>query len=309
MPEGPEITILSQYLLTKLKGRNIENIEVLSGKYKRKNMTNINLLQNHKYEIKNIESKGKLMWITLKNIVDNKIIYLTSHLGLSGEWGFQKNDNDRVRLTIGNNDNDTKYMLCFNDDRNFGNLEIYDNKDDLDTKINALAPDALKTEFTNDEFIEMVKKYLKVSSKRGDQLIFKVLMNQTKKDGIVSGLGNYLAPEILYNAKISPFRKMNSLNTNDLLNLAHSIKFLIKLSYYNNATGYMSNFGDFVEKHKNGVDSGKYPNYHPDIILKKNIIFEFKVYRLDKDPHGNIVEKDKTINAGRTTHWVPAVQL
>lgn len=308
MPEGPEVTILSQFLLTKLKGRIIENIEILSGKYKRNKIKNIDLLKNNKYKIKDIDTKGKLMWFKLKNIKDSKYIYMTSHLGLTGEWNFENNKNDRIKITIGNEDNDKKYTLYFNDDRNFGNIEIYDNVDEFNEKINELAPDALKTDFTDDEFIDMVNKYLKVSSKRKDQLIFKVLMNQNKKDGIISGLGNYLAPEILYDAQISPYRKIGSLTKTELQKLSHSIKYLIKLSYYNNTTGYMTNFGDFIDKHKNGIITGKYPTYHSNIKLKNNEEFQFKVYRQDTDPFGNKVEKDKTINNGRTTHWVPKVQ-
>jgi formamidopyrimidine-DNA glycosylase len=39
MPEGPEITLLSQYLSTALVGKQILNISVLSGKYSKDTVT------------------------------------------------------------------------------------------------------------------------------------------------------------------------------------------------------------------------------------------------------------------------------
>jgi formamidopyrimidine-DNA glycosylase len=308
MPEVPEVTILTQYLITKLKGRIIKKMDVLSGK---KPIQGINLLNgSKKYKVTKMESKGKLMWMTLSEIdAHEKKIYLISHLGLSGEWGFTKQDDDRIRITIYNDGNDKTYNLCYNDPRNFGNIEIVDSIDKLETKTNKLAPDALKTEFTDTKFIEMVNKFLNKSKKRKDQLIFKVLMTQTANEGIVSGLGNYLTPEILYRAKISPFRTIGSLNNVDLKNISESIKYLVKLSYYNNNTGYMTNFGTFAKIHKQRVDEGKYHNYQSDVKLKKNEEFKFNVYRQTQDPYGHKVEKDKTINKGRTVYWVPNVQV
>lgn len=308
MPEGPEVTILSQYLLTKLKGRVIEKLEILSGKYfNGKKLVGKNLLDGKiKYKIQNVESYGKLMWITMKDVNGNKI-YLVSHLGLTGQWGFHKGKNDRLKIIIGNKDNKKKYYLYYNDDRNFGNIYIFDDVEDVKARKDLLAPDALKTNITKHEFIAMINKFISKSKTRKDQYIFKVLMNQTLKEGLVSGLGNYLTPEILYRAKISPFRKMYSLTEQDISSLLEAIKYTTKLSYYNNTTGYMTNFGNFIKIHKDKIDSGRYPNYHQDIKLKESE-FSFNVYRKNKDPLGNNVEKDKTINNKRTVYWVPKIQ-
>lgn len=303
MPEGPEVTILSQYLNTKLKNRIFDSIEILSGKYLRFDLKNANKVNNKKYKIKKIESKGKLMWMELDG---HK--YFMSHLGLAGFWSFKKSKNDRIRIKVLNEDNGKIYYLCYQDPRNFGNMEVIDGDEDFNKKINLLAPDALKTEFTDDEFIEWVKKYLSRSSSRGKQKIFLVLMKQNKSDGIVSGLGNYLTAEILYNAKISPYREISSLSLSDLKKLSESIKYMTKLSYYDNTTGYMTNFGDFIQVHKERIDKGKYPTYHKDIVLKKGDKFTFKVYQKLIDPQGHKVTADKELNDGRTTYWVEDVQ-
>lgn len=304
MPEGPEITILSQYLLSKLKNKSIVEFNVLSGKYLKKPILNLNIFENNQYVIKDINSKGKLLWIELEN--NN---FIMSHLGLTGFWSFKKNKNDRIRITIKNNKNDKICYLCYNDPRNFGNIEIITKIEKLDVKIKSLAIDALKTDFTNEQFEELIKNYLKISPSRKKQNLFLVLMKQNVSDGIVSGLGNYLTPEILYNCKLNPYREIGSLTQIEIHSLAESIKYITKLSYYNNSTGYMTNFGDFIQLHKKRIDDKIYPEYHTNIKLSVTDEFKFSVYQQKKDLLGNDVTPDKEINKGRTTYWVRNVQI
>jgi len=300
MPEVAEIVILSQYLLTKLENRILEKMQIISGKYMRNKIKNIDLLDGtNKYIIKNIDTKGKLMWIELVNQKTNKSIYLTSHLGLTGFWSFQSSNSDRIKIIIGNVDDNKKYTLYYEDDRNFGNINILLTKQDLQTKLNNLAQDSLKTDFTENDF----KNY--ITQKRTNKNIVHVLMDQK---AIVSGLGNYLVAEILYHAKISPFRTLGSLSNLDLKKLVFAIKYITKLSYYNNSTGYMTHYDKFIDIHKKRIDDDIYPNYHADIKLKKNDKFTFKVYRQKKDPFGNSVSIDKTIQKNRSTYWVANVQ-
>jgi formamidopyrimidine-DNA glycosylase len=313
MPEGPEVTILSQYLLTKLEGRIIEKMEILSGKYSNNKMDNHDLLDgSNEYQVESIDSKGKLMWMTLKNIKTNEKIYLTSHLGLTGFWGFSEGKNDRLKFTIKDKDKDNKkkYFLYYEDDRNFGNIEIYkyQEKKDLDKKIDDLAIDALKGEYDIDDFVKVYNAFLTKSKKRKEQNITLVLMKQKKSDGIVSGIGNYLVAEILYEAKISPFRTAGSLSDDEIRNLGKAIQYLTKLSYYDNTTGYMTHFDDFIDVHKERIKKSIYPDFHKHIKIKKGEKFEFKVYRQKKDPDGNPVEADKSIQKTRSTYYVPNVQ-
>ena len=140
--------------------------------------------------------------------------------------------------------------------------------------------------------------------------IIKVLMNQDKSNGIGSGLGNYLCSEILYKSKLSPYRTLKSLTRKDIDNLCYSIKYIIKLSYYNNSTTYINSIPKkFIESHKTEIDNGKYPNYHSDIKFKKNQIFEFEIYGKKIDKLGNEIYPDKIINKGRTTYWVKNIQV
>lgn len=302
MPECPEVTILSHYLKDELIGKTMKSLEVISGKYLNSKITGASMLDGQTlYKIINVDSKGKVLYITLKHL--NDVIYFVSHLGMAGEWSFEESDMDRVRLHL----NDDK-TLSYVDPRNFGNIEVL-LPNEFTKRIGKLAPDVLKIDFTDYDFYEIFQKYLKKSKKRYNQCVFKVLTKQNLSDGIFSGLGNYLIPEILYDAKISPYRTMQSLTKEDILVLGHSIKYITKLSYYNNTTGYMTNFGNYSKIHKDGIDSKIYPNYHTDIKIKKTETFKFKVYRKNTDPFGNQVIKDKELNKGRTVYWVKEVQI
>lgn len=310
MPEGPEVTILGQYLLTKLEDRIIDKMEILSGKYTRNKMNNHQLLDNgdYRYKIMNIETKGKLMWITLEETKNKNKIYLTSHLGLTGFWGFHEGKNDRLKFLIKDEKSNKNYYLYFEDDRNFGNIEIYTDKNKLDEKVNELAPDSLKGNYTVDDFVSMYNTFLTKSKKRKDQNMTTILMKQKANEGIVSGIGNYLMAEVLYESKISPFRTAGSLSESEIRELGKAIQYVTKLSYYNNTTGYMTHFDDFIDLHKERIDKGLYPNYHKHIKINSNEKFKFKVYRQKKDPDGNPIEMDKSIQKTRSTYWSPNVQ-
>jgi formamidopyrimidine-DNA glycosylase len=301
MPEICEVVMTSHYLLSKLKNKEITGVQVLSGRYMRTKIEGVELLENNfPLKIVDINTKGKFLWFELYSEKHNKSIYIMNTFGMSGGWNFEVSTNNRVQLTI--KDNDKSYKLYFFDQRNFGTIKIIDNRNKLDKKLKELGDDLLKTEFTDEEFLTKIEKYNK---KKGDTLLYKVLMDQTQK-GIGSGLGNYLTPEVLYRAKIAPHRKINSLSKDEIKKLSQSIKYILKLCYYNNKEGYMEIFGDYINKHKQGIENGTYPNYHENIDVN-NKKFQFQVYGQETDPKGNTVRRDKS-DLDRTIHWVPAVQ-
>jgi formamidopyrimidine-DNA glycosylase len=132
------------------------------------------------------------------------------------------------------------------------------------------------------------------------------MMEQNKKNGIGSGLGNYLVPEILYRAKISPHRHVGDLSKKDVENLLDSMKYIIKLCYVTNTTDYVSHLSKFLKTHRNKIKSGKFPNYISDIKIEDDKS-DFKVYRKKIDEFGNKIIGEEIIK-GRTTYWCPDVQ-
>jgi formamidopyrimidine-DNA glycosylase len=311
MPEITEIILTSQYVLAQIKNHLITKITILGGRYS-KSDDGIEGLDDisDKFPliVTDINSKGKFMWFITKpkkNLQDT--VFILNTFGLSGEWGFTKEDHSNIEFNIQNpNTNQIRY-LYYTDPRNFGTIKITSSLTELDKKLKSMGPDLLKTPFTEDDFYERVAKFIHRSKNNKNVLIVKVLMDQTK-NALGSGLGNYLVPEILYRAKISPRRKIGELSVNDIHVLSQTIKYVLKLSYMHNKTGYMTGFGNWIDQHYTMVENGELPNYYPDIVIDKTTKFDFYVYRKKTDPNGNKVVPDIIIN-NRTTYWVPTVQL
>lgn len=308
MPEVCEVCLTSLYLNKKILNKQLISITILGGRYLRHELPGLNIINKIlPTTFTNIDSKGKFMWFQLTN-KNNKdklttSVYLLNTLGLEGKWGFVKENNSNIAFTI--KDKEGKiYTLYFSDSRNFGTLKFTSNVQDLDNKLDTIGDDFLKTSFTNIQFYNRIKKYLKISKKRYDVPIIKVLMDQSIKSGLGSGLGNYLAPEILYRAKISPHTKIGRLfnDKQKVYMLAKYIRYVVKLCYLTNKTEYVKHFEKFINKHRNTST-----NYHPTIKIENNV-FNYLVYRQKLDPNGNQVLGENIIK-GRTTYWVPAVQV
>lgn len=301
MPEGPEVVIETQYLKSKLKNKTITSVKVLSGRYTHEELTGSDLFKKgHSYKITDINSKGKFIWFELKDVKTDDYIYIANTLGMTGRWEFYNNDSARIRFRVCCDGKKKKYNLYYIDPRNFGQINFYSDHDDLQKRLDKLAPDVLKSNLSDSKVVDLIDNF--ISSSKKDKNIVKVLMDQ---NAIVSGIGNYLVAEILYDAKLSPHNKLDKLTNTEKEKLAHSIRKVVKQSYYDNGTGYMKHYSKFMKDHPVKVDKIIFPNYHPDIKTKKR--FEFKVYNQDKDPKGNKVKRESIIK-GRTFHWVPKVQ-
>lgn len=299
MPEGPEIIITQQYLWTKCQRKKIIGIDILSGRYTHQSIRNFEKLK-FPLRIREIDSKGKLLWF---NLTDGDGVALTmfNTFGLTGGWGFERSNSSRILFNIQDNKGEIS-KLYYDDQRNFGTLEFIFNEDDCRKRIDRLAPDILRNPLDDHKLIGLIEQYIEQTRKK-DLNIVKNLMND--QTAIVSGIGNYLIAEILYDAKISPYRDLDDLTQNELKRLAHSIRFVAKTAYGDNRTGYMEKFPEFLKKHKSLVKKGNFPDFHPDIKL--NGAFQFKVYGQKQDLHGNVVKKDQIIK-GRTIYWVPSIQ-
>lgn len=307
MPEGPEILITSQYLTSKIRGKYITNAKILSGRYTHQTLKGFDLLKGD-LKISKIDSKGKFMWITLKDN-NNDYIYILNTFGMAGEWSFKKNDNSRVKFKLKNKKTDKEHILYFNDVRNFGSLTITKNKNDLKKKIDSLGIDLIKSELSLNEMVNHITSFIdkkKKNKRKSNNNIVNILMSQEVNKGIGCGIGNYLCAEILYDAGISPHRDIIDLNNTEIKNLAESIRKIMKEAYVNNATKYLEKLEKFMSNHYDKIKKGNFPDYYSDIAIQ-NKKFVFKVYGKTKDPEGNNV-KGENIYSDRTTWWVPSKQ-
>lgn len=287
MPEIAEIALTSEILDAHCKGKKITKFEFVSGRYHTKQPASFDEFSaDLPLQIVSVNAKGKFMWFELstgKPSEASESWYIYNTFGLTGIWSFTEVAHTRAKITLSD-----KSSVYFADMRNFGTFKFSTDKAELEKKLDTLSPDFLREDFN----LNTLTKY--------NIPIVKILMDQKK---VGSGLGNYLTAEILYRAKLSPYRTGRSLSQEEIENLVYWIKYVVKLSYINNHTGYM-------EYLKNDLDKITKHNYHPEIQLA-DPTFHFKVYRRTTDEAGNPVVGAKIVGTGdnkRTTYWVPAVQ-
>lgn len=295
MPEVCEVCLTSQYL-KKIIGDSIININVVHGRYLKTPIKGLSDL-TYPMVVTDIQTKGKFMWMSLEH--ENESIYLLNTFGLTGRWSFDKLDHVSVVFTL--QKKQKKYDLYFDDIRNFGTIEFTKDVKKIGKKLDLLGDDLLRSNYSSNDIQERI-----ASIKNQKKKIVVVLMTQDKKNGIGSGLGNYLVPEILYMAKLSPHRTIESLTKKDIVNLTNAIKTTLYLCYNYNTTDYVDHLKKFLATHKKYVLSGKFPDFH---VSHKNSEKnnEFKVYRRKTDDDGHKVIGERIIK-GRTTYWVPDVQ-
>lgn len=278
MPEVAEVAITAEILHKKLKGKQMNSFEFISGRYTTKKAPEEYgaFVKALPMTVVKVDSIGKFMWMEL---IGKKTWYVWNTFGLCGSWTTEESDHTRAIVSYDNNE------IYFCDQIGYGTFKFSKDWNTLNAKCVSLSPDFLK-----DEEFDMQK------IKKINKPIMKILMDQKK---IGSGIGNYLSTEILYRAKLSPHRLGSSLSNEDLDILEYWIKYVTKLSYVDNHVGYMTEFEDIVKQ-----------DYHQDIELEEET-FDFKIYKKKVDPYGNKVSIDKMDGPEknkRSAYWVPAIQ-
>lgn len=227
MPELPEVETTIRQLEQEVLDRKIEDIWCNNNK-----MVKRQSYESFKKElvgkrIKNVRRRAKLILIDLS---ENKTLLIhqkiSGHL-LIGQWEFKNGQwkpqnkealKDRVNtyihlvLTL-----DNGQMLALSDLRKFGKAELWDTEELAESKqIKSLGPEPLKDSFTFEKFKQALEK------RRAP--IKKILMNQE----VIAGIGNIYSDEILWRAKVNPFKKTNRLEEKELKKIFKNIKKVLK---------------------------------------------------------------------------------
>jgi formamidopyrimidine-DNA glycosylase len=108
-----------------------------------------------------------------------------------------------------------------------------------------------------------------------------VLMDQD----VVGGIGNTYSDEILWNARLSPFRKVSSLSDDDLAEMVHQIKATLREAIKD---GGETEFRDAHERH------GRYQN---------------RVHRREGKPCAHDGHPIEVVKRGRKTFYCPHCQV
>jgi formamidopyrimidine-DNA glycosylase len=216
MPEGPEVKRNGESMKDFINA-TIQSITTVSGRYTRKLIENTDIPVGQK--IVDIFVKGKLIVIKL----DTHAILST--LGMSGHWYYEVPDSKKkfIRIKIITNIG----AMYFCDMRNFGTFKVVTHAE-MYKKLDSLGADILASPDAPIHFFTRIAKLGK------DKYISEVLMDQR----ILSGVGNYLRADILFELGIHPKKLTSSFNKGELIDIWKKCHELASESYKDGGYGY-----------------------------------------------------------------------
>lgn len=305
MPEGPECREVTEKLRI-VKGQKLIDInfneKATSLKYKeslfnyQRNLTCLDVI-----------CLGKQIFFFFE-----KDFCLFGGLGMEGHWyrfknwfnqmDYLKDPKSHPKYCLNFGEETSQFFIChhflwYDDKRNMGNI-TWGSWTQAFNKMQELGPDLLATvcpiENINpliplpDKFWEQVTlerfSFEIKKSRRQNMNICKFLMNQA----FIGGIGNYLKSEILWEARISPYRVLSLLTDEEIKILWEQTLIKIYNSYQ-----------------CGGLTHGTFLN--PD---QQKGTFQVAIYKKkgQKDPFGFLIRYDKSID-GRGTYFVPEIQI
>ncbi|MCK5591525.1 MAG: bifunctional DNA-formamidopyrimidine glycosylase/DNA-(apurinic or apyrimidinic site) lyase [Candidatus Pacebacteria bacterium] len=273
MPELPEVQTITNDLNSKILNKKISSVDIQLKNIVKGNLQDFTktLIDN---SFKKIERRGKFIILKLER--DNK--HLIIHLRLTGQLIYQnKNEiiagghdtgennfnllNKQAHLIIHFEDNS---KLFYNDQRQFGFLQIVNNKELLKIK-EKLGVEPLDEKFTLEVFSKLLK---------GKKSNVKAFLLDQKH---IAGIGNIYADETLFKAGIRPTRNLNSLDPVEIKKLFNSIKTILKKAVklrgtsFNNYRDTDGNKGDFAKMLKVYGRDGEKCSVCNSIIIKTKV--------------------------------------
>lgn len=264
MPELPEVETFRKKLSTALKGKTIKDVHVHPDKIVFAGKSPIAVKRAFLgKKIKKCERKGKYIWFEM-----NHRPWPVFHLGMTGSYAITTELPDKklksVKLVL---EMDDGTFMIFKDPRRFGRIFILDNP--LEQRpLSFLGPDVLK------ELPSSKELHALLSSRKAP--IKSLLLDQS----LLSGIGNWMADEILFQSGINPARPANEITSQEFKNIHTKTNSVTKFAVKYNA------------------DYDKYP---------KSWLFHHRWGR----KAGKVSTGDKikhSVVGGRSTAWVPKKQ-
>lgn len=286
MPEGVEILIQTNILREKYLGKILIAINYTK-KFQKGGIKNREIAKMP-FIIQNIWCRGKVIVFTLYN--KGKYIYMTSQLGMDGQWRSNPGEYTNLWMTLGEPVGNGHYQpveyIYYDDMRHYGIIEFHKALDNIWKRHGpCMMTTALKlydkvpTFNVNNEIVTLERYTKEIRNKRfKNKRLAEFMMDQKR----VSGIGNYLRAEILYQSKISPFRLLTDLSDKDIKTL------------YDNSLNVM--FRSYKQKGK----------YYQGTRCGDG--FQLLVYKKETDPNGFVVLKQKD-KENRMCYYVPEVQV
>ena len=207
MPELPEVETSVQ-AIQEFANQSLESIEIYNPNLRWK-VDTAAFKKLHGFKVSKIDRRAKYI---ILHIEQSQILI---HLGMTGtlriadkKSNFYKK-HDHIELIFQNG------RLIFNDPRRFGSMH-YITEPSTHFLLEKLGPEPLSKEFNGEYLFHKIKKSL------------SPVKNSLMKQQNVVGIGNIYANEILFDAKIRPTRKSNTLTKKECEEIAVSSKKILK---------------------------------------------------------------------------------
>lgn len=277
MPEGPECYCFAEDLNELLRGKYLISLFYDNTFKHVKDIDQLNVIN----KLKKVTSKGK------KIIFHFQKGYLIISLGLEGsfylsdhkpntlvrtEWGEEilSDSEGSDELNILSTD-----IVSYQDTRHFGHFEYFATKKEMEARLSEIGIDLIRDPPTFEEWMKVMGRPRKTTT----LCIF--LLNQK----YFASIGNFLRADIMYDARIDPFRNIGSLNKNDHKRLFEStMKIIIKAT----------------------EEGGASLRTYKDIKGRKGQ-YETLAYGKTEDAYGNKIVGKKD-SQGRTMWYCPDLQ-
>lgn len=131
------------------------------------------------------------------------------------------------------------------------------------------------------------------------------LARELMKQNIVSGVGNYILSECLYDTKLHPLIECKDLTKKQAKNLYNNIvEIMIKSIKYKGVS--IRDYRPLTQRKERNDECGTGGG---DNTIKGTGQKHLKVYKQNKDPNGYSIEVIKKGPHGRAIHWCPKIQI
>ncbi len=272
MPELPEVETICRGLSRKCVGSTIVSVHVHRSSFVRGPSDPSDLLLG--LTIARIVRHGKQF--VLESVCGRVMLF---HMGMSGSLTIRPFQSERaahVHVHWVLIHNGKKFELHHKDPRRFGHVRAYQSMQIVRNSVwSKLGPDA----------IAITAEQLRLNLLDRKFSIKAALLNQS----ILAGVGNIYADESLFQTRIHPLRKANSLSFLEIKKLVHNLQIILKSSIHGG--------GSTIQDHRDALGSaGTYQKTH-------------QVYGRHGEPCvkcGAVLRK--IVCAQRTTVFCPACQ-
>jgi DNA-formamidopyrimidine glycosylase len=269
MPEGPEAAYITKFIKKEFVGKKLTEAHILKGRY-----INHGPPANYKefvaelpLTVTNVEKKGKVIFIYFQ---ENWCII--SKLGMTGWWYSKEKPAWRSEVKSLTFDFQNSHQLIYSDPRSYGTLTFTNNQEHIKEELNQIAPDIMAKPTT----IKVFEQHATQQVLKKPSMHIEELLSDQKL--LISGIGNYLKSEILYQSKIAPMREISNISKAEW-----------KLLYKNARKISTKMTKALASKNINAYESS------------------MAVYMKKIDPLGHSI-KTYSNKHKRTVHWVPEIQ-